>query len=109
MSQSALLKLVVFVPETDADAVRTAMGEAGAGHLGDYGFCSFSQKGIGRFKPLDGANPAIGDVAELEAVEEERIETWCTREQLQAVIAAIKQVHPYEEVPIDVYPLESLE
>ena len=93
------VKIVVFVPETHTDIVREAMGKAGAGKIGNYSYCSFSSKGIGRFKPEDGANPHIG---------EERIETVCSREKLQEVVAAIKEVHPYDEVALDVYPLENI-
>lgn len=100
------VKLVVFVPLTHADVVRVAMGEAGAGKIGNYTFCSFSSRGIGRFKPGDGAHPAIGEVGKFEEVEEERIEVVCARENLASVIEAIKKVHPYEEVVMDVYPLE---
>lgn len=101
------VKLVVYVPETHADAVRQALGEAGAGKVGDYGFCSFSVKGVGRFLPLDGANPTIGEVGKLEEVVEERIETVCYEKDLEKVIDAVKKVHPYEEVAIDAYPLLS--
>lgn len=101
-----IVKIVVFVPETHADAVRQAMGGAGAGKIGNYSFCSFSAKGVGRFKPEAGAHPAIGEVGKLESVAEERIEVVCEREKLNAVIQAIKRVHPYEEVALDVYPLE---
>lgn len=100
-----LVKLVVFVPETHADVVRKAMGKAGAGVIGNYSHCSFSIKGVGRFKPLRGAKPAIGEVGNLEEVKEERIETVCPEEKLDRVIAAIKKVHPYEEVAFDIYTL----
>ncbi|HSH31380.1 MAG TPA: YqfO family protein [Candidatus Saccharimonadales bacterium] len=100
-----LVKLVVFVPEADADQVRRALGEAGAGRIGNYSFCSFSSKGTGRFKPEPGADPVIGTVGQLEAVTEERIEVACQRDQLQSIIQAIKKVHPYEEVVIDIYPM----
>ncbi len=99
------LKLVTYVPETHADIVRKAIGEAGGGILGNYDFCSFSIKGVGRFRPLDGANPTIGKVGELESVNEERIEVTIQKEKLDAIIKAIKSVHPYEEIPIDVYKL----
>ncbi|MES3031285.1 MAG: hypothetical protein V4697_02625 [Patescibacteria group bacterium] len=99
------VKIVVFVPETHTDIVREAMGNAGAGKIGNYSFCSFSTKGTGRFKPEQGAQPHIGKVGKLEEVNEERIETVCSREKLQDVITAIKKVHPYEEVALDVYPL----
>ena len=99
---------MVFVPESHADTVREAMGIAGAGKIGNYSFCSFSSKGIGRFKPGKGANPAIGKIGELELVEEERIEVICKRDNLKEIIAAIKKVHPYEEVALDVYPIEEI-
>ncbi|MBP6854884.1 MAG: YqfO family protein [Candidatus Pacebacteria bacterium] len=105
---STHVKIVVFVPETHTDIVREAMGKAGAGKIGNYSHCSFSSKGIGRFKPEDGANPHIGEVGKFEEVVEERIETVCPREKLQEVITAIKEVHPYDEVALDVYPLENI-
>ncbi len=105
---SANVKIVVFVPETHTDIVREAMGHAGAGKIGNYSFCSFSSKGTGRFKPEAGANPHIGEVGKFEEVPEERIEVICSRENLQKVIEAIKKVHPYDEVALDVYPLENI-
>lgn len=99
------VKFAVTVPETHADAVRQALGEAGAGQVGDYKFTSFSIKGVGRFVPTEGAHPAIGDVGKLEAVAEEKIETVCYRRDLDKVIAVVKKVHPYEEIAFDVYPL----
>lgn len=100
-------KLVVTVPLSHADIVRDAIGKAGAGKVGNYEFCSFSSKGTGRFRPLDGAHPAIGEIGTLEMVEEERIEVTCANELVGSVIAAIKKVHPYEEPVIDVYPMAS--
>lgn len=102
------IKIVVFVPETHTDVVREAMGKAGAGKLGNYSHCTFSTKGIGRFKPEIGANPHIGQVGKLEEVSEEKIETVVERTKLQEVIKAIKAVHPYEEVALDVYSLEDI-
>lgn len=99
-------KLVVFVPITHADAVREAMGKAGAGRMGNYSCCSFSSRGIGRFLPEEGAHPAIGEVGKPEEVEEERIEVLCTEETIDGVIAAMKAVHPYEEVAYDIFLLE---
>lgn len=99
------VKLVVFVPVTHADIVREAMGKAGAGVVGDYKYCSFSVRGTGRFIPLNTAHPFIGEVGKLEEVEEERIETVCYKKDLEKIITAMKKVHPYEEVALDVYPL----
>lgn len=102
------VKIIIFVPETHTDVVREAMGKAGAGKIGNYTYCSFSSKGVGRFKPEKGANPHIGEVGNFEEVVEERIETVCSRVNLEKVINAIKEVHPYDEVAFDVYPLENI-
>lgn len=102
------VKLVVFVPLSHTDAVRQALGEAGAGKIGNYDFCSFSSRGTGRFRGNEKANPAIGEAEKYEAVEEERIEVIVPREILKNVIGKIKTVHPYEEVAFDIYPLETL-
>ena len=102
---SETVKIIVYVPETHADIVREAMGKAGAGLVGDYKHTSFSVKGIGRFIPLDSAHPSIGNIGELTEVIEERIETVCYKKDLERIIKAIKAVHPYEEVSIDVHSL----
>lgn len=102
------VKVVVTVPVTHADDVRRAIGDAGGGILGNYTHCSFSSRGIGRFRPQAGAQPSIGSVGHDEEVEEERIEVIVGREHLPAVVRAIRGVHPYEEIPLDVYPLEDL-
>ncbi len=99
-------KIVVYVPESHADKLREAMGNAGAGRIGNYSHCTFTIKGIGRFKPEEGANPTIGSVGNFEEVVEERIETVCAGERLQEVLRAIKDTHPYEEPATDVYPIE---
>jgi len=108
MSQSNNVKIVVFVPESHTDIVREAMGRAGAGKIGNYTYCSFSSKGIGRFKPEEGAHPSIGEVGKFESVTEERIEVLCERDKAADVIRAIKKVHPYEEVALDIYPMEEI-
>ena len=98
-------KIVVFVPETHAELLREGMGKAGAGVIGNYTYCSFSIKGIGRFVPQNGASPKIGVVGKFEEVNEERIETVCMESKLQDVLSAINKVHPYEEPATDIYEL----
>jgi hypothetical protein len=105
---SNYVKLVIFVPETHADAVREALGAAGAGAVGNYTHCTFSTKGVGRFVPTADAKPAIGMIGEFEQVQEERIETICPRGALDKVITMVRDVHPYEAIAMDIYPLESM-
>lgn len=109
MIVSKTVKIIVYVPESHADTMREAMGRAGAGKIGNYTHCSFSSKGQGRFRPEEGAHPAIGEVGRFEVVAEERIETVCERDRLTEVLDAIRKAHPYEETATDVYPLEDTE
>lgn len=99
------VKITVFVPVKSAHAVRTALGSAGAGSIGEYSFCSFTTNGIGRFTPSKDANPHIGEIENPESVAEERIEVVCEREYARKAIRKMKDVHPYEEVAFDIVPL----
>lgn len=103
----SLYKLAVFVPEEALNRVRMAIGDAGAGALGHYSHCSFRSAGTGSFRPLQGANPHIGEVGNLEDVAEWRLEAVVTREKLEAVLAAMLEAHPYEEVAYDLYRMEN--
>ncbi|MDB5188216.1 MAG: uncharacterized protein JWO50_736 [Candidatus Kaiserbacteria bacterium] len=102
-------KIVVYVPESHADKLREAMGNAGAGVIGNYTHCMFTIKGTGQFMPGEGSNPTVGEVGKLEKTAEERIETVCSEEKLKGILKAIKEVHPYEEPATDVYPIEVVE
>ena len=104
-----MYKIVTFVPVKDAKRVRVAMGDAGAGILGNYHHASFSSRGIGRFIPAKGAHPSIGKIGKISEVKEERIEVICQKEKVKEVISAIKQNHPYEEIPIEIYQMVSEE
>lgn len=99
------VKIAVTVPVSHAEVIRKALAEGGAGHIGNYNYCSFTTKGVGRFRGLDGSKPFIGQIGKIEAVEEEKIETICPSENLDKVLTAIKAVHPYEEPAIDIYQL----
>jgi len=99
-------KIVTTTPISNAEAIRKAAGDAGAGTLGNYSHTSFSSRGVGRFLPKERAHPAIGSVGAHEEVEEERIEWTCAHDKAQTVVEAIRKAHPYEEPVIDVYPLE---
>ena len=103
--EDKLEKLVVFVPKTHEDSVRTAILDTGAGHIGDYSHCSFNLQGTGTFKPLEGTNPYIGTTGTVEHVEEVRIETIIPSSIRSRVLRAMLKAHPYEEVAYDLYPI----
>lgn len=101
-----LMKLAVFVPSSHADEVRFALANVGAGQIGDYDSCSFSSVGQGRFRALEGANPYIGSIGEIEVVHEEKIEVVFPASIKSKVLKAMLKAHPYEEPAYDFYTLE---
>ena len=105
VGNESLDKLTTYVPVADADGVRHALAKAGAGVIGDYDSASFSTPGEGRFRPLQGANPTIGEVGALEVVDEVRIECVLARAARPEVVAAMLAAHPYEEPAYDVVEL----
>lgn len=105
--EEKLKKLVVYVPIDHEEAVRNALGAAGAGAIGHYSHCTFSAQGTGRFLPDEQTTPYIGKAGTLEEVKEVRIETIFPAKLEKKVINAMLQSHPYEEVAFDIYPLEN--
>lgn len=109
MDSEKQYKIVIYVPESHSGTLRQAIGDAGAGIIGNYTHCTFTTKGVVRFKPGEGANPTVGRVGNLEVASEDRIETVCEGNKLKAVLEAIKKVHPYEKPATDVYQIEIFE
>lgn len=104
---ATLMQLVTFVPVESTERVLAALHQAGAGNVGDYSGCSFSVTGTGRFTPSQQANPTIGTLGNPEQVEESRLELIFPANLQGKILAALKQVHPYEEVAHYLYNLEN--
>lgn len=106
LREGARLKLVTFVPPEAVAAVLDALSAAGAGRIGDYERCSFRVEGTGTFRAMEGSDPYSGPGIGEDAEEEElRIELELPRRRAGAVVTALRQAHPYEEVAFDLYPL----
>lgn len=103
--EDTLYKITTFVPENAADAVRIAMGNAGAGRIGNYEYCSFSAHGEGRFVGNDNSHPVIGEAGAMTVVPEVQINALVDGMHLQGVIKTMKDVHPYEEAAYEVLSL----
>ena len=105
--ENTLLKLQVYVPVSHAEKLRVALAEAGAGEIGNYNACSFSVNGEGRFNPLEGAEPFIGTKDQLETVSEAKVEVVFQAHLQNAVLQAMRNTHPYEEIAYDVIALQN--
>ncbi|WP_183354561.1 Nif3-like dinuclear metal center hexameric protein [Geomonas silvestris] len=98
------LKLVVFVPKGHEEALLKALSPSMV-NLGNYRDCSFQADGVGRFTPLQGANPFVGSVGRPQRQEEGRLEVLIAKQKLAAAVSALKGAHPYEEPAFDIYPV----
>lgn len=105
--EHSLKKLVCFCPLQQADTVRKALFDAGAGSIGNYSHCSFNATGEGSFKAGEKTHPFVGKQGELHFEPEVRIETIVPSEKVSQVVRAMVAAHPYEEVAYDVYPLDN--
>ncbi|MFM9061216.1 MAG: Nif3-like dinuclear metal center hexameric protein [Bacteroidota bacterium] len=104
--KGVLKQLVVYIPVVHAEPFRDAMFRAGAGSLGNYGEASFGVLGKGTFKPLEGAQPFFGQVGHREEVDEWRLEFVFEAWKTEAVLRAMTEAHPYQEVAYQLYSLE---
>ncbi|MDH4071291.1 MAG: Nif3-like dinuclear metal center hexameric protein [Ignavibacteria bacterium] len=101
-------KIVTYLPAEYADPVAAAMAEHGAGLIGDYAHCSFRIPGTGTFMGSETTSPAIGMKKRFQRVDEVRLEMLADEWQVDAIVAAMKSVHPYEEVAYDIVRLDNL-
>ncbi len=85
-----------YVPSTHLENVKMAMFEAGAGKIGNYTNCTWQVAGQGQFMPMEGSDPYIGKIREIEKVVDYKVEMICSEDKLQAAIIALKKSHPYE-------------
>ncbi|AWM32447.1 Nif3-like dinuclear metal center hexameric protein [Hymenobacter nivis] len=113
--QSGLLaRLTTYVPNRPEDQATDLAGRvlgalyaAGAGQVGQYAACSFRADGLGTFTPGAGTRPAIGQENHPETVPETRLEVLLPLHCQAAVLGALRQAHPYEEVAYEIVKLEN--
>jgi dinuclear metal center YbgI/SA1388 family protein len=102
-----LKKLVTFCPIESAEAVKEALFNAGAGHIGNYSDCSFSNEGIGTFKGNEATNPYVGTPGVKHQEAEQRIEVIFKVQDERKILVSLLTSHPYEEVAYDIYPISN--
>ena len=105
--ENTLKKLFAFAPVDKAEQVRNAIFMAGGGHIGSYSECSFNAAGMGTFKAGEATNPYVGEVGRQHRENEIKIEVIFPSFLENAIVAAMKMAHPYEEVAYDVVSLSN--
>lgn len=99
----------VHVLPKDAAHLKKMLFDAGAGAIGDYRECAFEIEGTGQFRPVEGANPAEGNVDKLFKSLELRIEFVAPRNLRARLTSVLREAHPYEEPAFDIVEMHSAE
>ena len=105
--KGTIRKLTTYVPKVNADALKTALFQAGAGNIGNYSNCSFTVDGIGSYQANAGANPYLGKIGETHYEDESQISVTYGRANEQKILKALFNNHPYEEVAYEIQTLEN--
>lgn len=105
MMEFSHYKLEIYVPESHFEAVRAALFQVDAGHIGAYDRCLSWSPVRSCWRPLAGTRPYLGTEGALEEADEIKVEVTVTAARLAETLAAVRAVHPYEEPVIQVIPL----
>lgn len=105
--QRTIKKLTTFVPQKDADALRLALFQSGAGTIGNYENCSFNTEGTGTFKGNDASDPTVGKRGEYRQEQETQISVTFQKHLEPQILRALFKNHPYEEVAFEVITLDN--
>jgi len=103
----SIKKLINYAPMAEAESIKLALFQAGAGEIGKYSNCSYSLEGIGSFKAGDNANPTVGTIGEVHFEKEAQINVIYSFEKEKAILSALFDAHPYEEVAYEILTLEN--
>lgn len=100
-------KLTTYVPKNEADILRTALFETGAGHIGNYSDCSFNVEGIGTYKGNENAHPTKGKKGTIHKEEETKITITYAKHLQAKVLETLFKTHSYEEVAYEITTIEN--
>ena len=101
-------KLVTFSTPENAEKVRTALFQSGAGTIGNYENCSFNSNGTGTYKGTGESNPVIGARNEFIQADEIKIEVTFEKHLQRQILNALFENHIYEEVAYEIYDLQNV-
>lgn len=100
-------KLVTYTQPDNAEQLRNALFDAGAGNIGNYENCSFNSKGIGTYMGNENSNPEYGNRFEFIESDEIKIEVIFEKHLQSKILKALFKNHVYEEVAYEIYQIEN--
>ena len=105
--KQTIKKLTTFVPVNEAEKLRMALFNAGAGNIGNYTHCSFNSQGIGTFNGNENSNPTKGTKGDIHKEQETQITVTYARHFESKILKALFESHSYEEVAYEITILEN--
>jgi dinuclear metal center YbgI/SA1388 family protein len=105
--KQTIKKLTTFVPVNEAEKLRMALFNAGAGNIGNYTHCSFNSEGIGTFNGNENSNPTKGAKGEIHKEQETKITVTYARHNESNILKTLFESHSYEEVAYEITTLEN--
>jgi len=97
-------KVETYLPKEALENIKNGLYANGFGKIGNYDCCLSWYPINSSWRPVDGANPYLGKVGEIEFAPEYKLEFRCEEKDLQLAVKTIKENHPYEEVCINIIP-----
>ncbi|WP_420836566.1 hypothetical protein [Anaerosphaera multitolerans] len=101
------LKIELFIPEEYVVKLANALNENSILKYGNYDYVFTTSKVVGNFRPIEGANPNIGEIGVVSEVDEVKMEFRIVEEDLEEVKKIVELIHPYEEPVVNIIKLVS--
>lgn len=105
--KGTIKKLITFVPKNEAEDLRNALFEVGAGSIGNYDHCSFNINGVGSFRGNEDSNPILGKRGVTHFEEETQIGITFPAHLEAKILKTLFEKHSYEEVAYEVTTIEN--
>ncbi|MGY0391764.1 Nif3-like dinuclear metal center hexameric protein [Bizionia sp. KMM 8389] len=105
--RETIKKLTTYAPQAEAESIRKALFEAGAGSIGNYSNCSFNIQGTGTFMAGENANPTLGEKHKEHSEAETQITVTFPKHLEAKILKTLFTTHSYEEVAYEIISIEN--
>lgn len=104
--ESLIYEILEFAPALSGEEaiLKTGAGRTKEGRSLEWS--GIAIKGVGQYRPLEGANPFIGEAGKVNQVEECRVEILCVSKHVaELAVEALLRTHPYESPAYELVPI----